>query len=195
MQNENAHDAMINNVYDMMQIGFSAFQVLAGTNLKKNWKKIGRIQRGKAMVAVDFIGKISDAPANYFSRAATESDWRFRASEYARANGLTDMSAAFNKVSDPKAVVLERANDAFVTDGELKNDFYWFCDAVQNWEYNRTNPWNYKYKMSYGLMVKNYQDKIIERANKAVYASKIARTSPIFRPIKRMLLNWSSRQH
>ena len=86
-------------------------------------------------------------------------------------------------------------NPNYIYDGELKNDFYWFCDAVQNWEYNRTNPWNYKYKMSYGLMVKNYQDKIIERANKAVYASKIARTSPIFRPIKRMLLNWSSRQH
>lgn len=182
---QTANIVMSNVVYDAIRAGFNAFSNLAHANMKRLSKqnKITGDERMNAAFAIAYIKNIAKTPAMYFARAETENAWHVRAAEYAQSKGLLHKADAFYIVSDPKGIVCAKAKDAFAGNPNLEQDFYDFCDSVQQWEYNRTNPSFYKYPMTYGLMIEKYQDMIIEKSARLVKQAEMNCVAPIVRPV------------
>ncbi len=126
-------------VYRIIKRGFKDFVFISYYVIKANWNKIAREERVAALRSARYIDDISEAPEKYFSRAATQRQWRRRGTEYAKRYGLNPRVATYYIVQDPTGCVMSHAEWAFVNNSEVNRLFYQFCATVQNWEYSRTS--------------------------------------------------------
>lgn len=200
MQNNDANFISVPSVYDAIKNAFRAFNDILGHDIRNKWNKMDMRVRNDAIVAISVIGRLAQNPEKYFSRATTEGAWHDRANKYADINGMKNKSDAFRMVPGPKDVVYAKVKGAFFENPALASDFYKFCDYVQKWEYNRTNPWNYKYQTSYEMMIKRYQDFIITKSADLVCVADVINTNHKKNPMvlasnKLAQLIRSGRQH
>lgn len=126
-------------VYRIIKRGFKDFVFISYYVIKANWNKIAREERVAALRSARYIDDISEAPEKYFSRAATQRQWRRRGTEYAKRYGLNPRVATYYIVQDPTGCVMSRAEWAFINNSDVNRLFYQFCAAVQNWEYGKTS--------------------------------------------------------
>lgn len=173
------------NMYAQVEAGFKNFASLARCNIKKNWKKFNKEERHAAWLGMKYIEQVAKNPAQYFSRAMTELQWKRRAAEYTRSHALGDNFSAFYIVQDPKGDVLNNSEWAFANGGDLARRFYNFCEAVQNWEYARTSK-NPSDKMAVEL----YEKQIMELSASVKSLADIANTPVLVQPIKRFVKNF-----
>lgn len=125
-------------VYKVISQGLSDFYTLARANVRRHWRGLTREQQYAAARALVQLNDVSLSPIKYFSRVATQADWIDRGQRYAAENDLKDADSAFYFVQDPKGLVLNATRAAFVNNYDLGQLFFYYCDAIQGWEYNRT---------------------------------------------------------
>lgn len=126
-------------VYKIIKRTFKHFSFISRNNVKRNWNVLTQQERMAALRSARYIDDISEAPEKYFSRAATQRQWRRRGTEYAKRYGLNPRVATYYIVQDPTGCVMSRAEWAFINNSDVNRLFYQFCAAVQNWEYGKTS--------------------------------------------------------
>ena len=82
------------NMYAQIEAGFKNFASLARCNIKKNWKKFNKEERYAAWLGMKYIEQVAKNPAQYFSRAMTELQWKRRAAEYEATKQAAPAAAA-----------------------------------------------------------------------------------------------------
>ena len=129
------------DVYLAVQNGLAAIKVVAANGVKRRAKILNDGEKVKADQALFDFDSVIANPAGYFSRRATEAQWRQRADEYADRAKLRPEHRhnAYHIVPNPVGVVNEKLQPAFVQNADLWRMFYQFCLAVQDWEYKRTS--------------------------------------------------------
>lgn len=108
--------------------------------------------------ALAYMRDVSENPQKYFSRAATETDWIYRAT---KANHHP------NNVDDPADVVYNKVLPCLM-DEKFAHSYRYFCKLVMNWEYSRTeNDYHIK------RVAINQQNQIVEKSKlMSVYGEK-----------------------
>lgn len=171
------------DIYVAAGSGFANLKKLARADLKKRWKTLSREQKFAAGRALVFMDDVATKPAKYFSRANTQDAWRFRAEYFAGQKNLDDIADAYYIVENPQGIVSNKA--AAAMQGELGHEFYRFCNAVQNWEYDRTSN-----KDIYRATAPKFANEIVEMSKRYQELVAISQTNPLLRPIKQLLHNF-----
>ena len=163
-------------VYNAVKAGFMAYKDLARIRIAQTWDKKSPTERVAAARALVYLGRVARNPAEYFSRAATEEDWLWRANSFAREKGI-GANYAFYIVPDPTIMVLNNVPGAF--DAKTSSDFFYFCSLVQKWEYNRTDN-----KAASDFIAAQSANKIIKLAERVSnQAKKIAQFNNAMKPV------------
>lgn len=170
-------------IYAAIKSGFKDFQYLARAGVKKAWVKMTVADRYAAGRALANIGDVARSPEKYFSRENTQKDWQFRLETYSREHNLELGSIhALYFVYSPMDIVWDDAVDAFKNNPDLHRQYYNFCKAVQNWEYDRTSRYIVTRENAY-----KFADKIVRDAQNLAVLAQIQKSNPLVRPLKRMV--------
>lgn len=163
-------------VYTAIRNGLAAYHSIARAQIARNWAKMAHGERVAAARALVYLGGVARNPAEYFSRAATEEDWLWRANSCAREKGI-GANYAFYIVPDPTIMVLNNVPGAF--DAKTSSDFFYFCSLVQKWEYKRTDN-----KAASDFIAAQSANKIIKLAERVSnQAKKIAQFNNAMKPV------------
>jgi hypothetical protein len=108
--------------------------------------------------ALAYMRDVSENPQKYFSRDATECDWKSRADEYRKSkkSPLLDAYGTKRIVDDPADIVYKNVAPCMM-DEKMAHQYRDFCKWVMNWEYSRTEN-DYHVKQA----AINQQDKIVD---------------------------------
>lgn len=170
------HEFKEQQVYDAIKFGFKNFKILARASLAKKWEKYSTSQRYAACRSLVYMESVAQNPQKYFARAHTQYLWNLRAEIYAVNNGMEDKFDAFYIVQSPSDLVNNNSQSALVSH-DLAQFFYLYCNAILNWEYDRTNSHNYICENAY-----KFSEKIISDTKRLEQMAKIAQANVWVRP-------------
>ena len=168
------------DVYVAIKSGFANLKMLARDELKKRWRTMAFADRCAAARALKFMDAVAANPEKYFSRAHTQDAWRFRAEYFASDKNLDDMADAYYLVEDPQGIVCNRV--AAAMHGTLAQEYRRFCNAVQQWEYDRTSN-----KPAFRKGAPGFAREIVEKSGRYQALADINRANVFVRPFKQII--------
>ncbi len=160
-------------MYSIISTAFGDLKSLARKELEKKWKKMASSERCAAGRALVYINDVEKNPAKHFSRDCTEQAWHNRALEYAKKNNLKQTWQALYIVETPAMIAYYRMKNAF-TKPETRLSCLRLCEAIKDWEYNRTAK-----RCAYEQDV----DKILNLSQQISSARKLNEICPIKRKV------------
>lgn len=167
-------------IYNAVRTGFANLKKLARMDVMKRWRAMDKSDRYAATRALVFMDGVAENPRLYFARVHTQNAWRFRAECFASQKQLDDIAEAYYIVEDPQGIVWNRARGAMR--GELGQEFYRFCNAVQQWEYDRTSN-----RPVYRANAPKYAEEIVKKSKQYQTMVDINSANCLMRPIKQLL--------
>ena len=174
------HEYTEQYIYNAVRTGFANLKKLARLDLMRRWRTMDKSDQYAAARALVFMGGVADNPAQHFAREHTQDAWRFRAEHFAGQAQLDDIAEAYYIVEDPQGIVWNRAR--YAMRGELSREYYYFCNAVQQWEYDRTSN-----KPVYRANAPKYAEDIVKKSKQYQTLVDINKSNCLVRPIKQFL--------
>lgn len=166
-------------VYDSIKKGLAAFRILSKeAHRNASWKQLTKSQRANAARAWIYMDKVAQKPELYFSRDATYEAWLKRATRLAELSHC-DVKSAFYIVPDPKSVVWQESQSAFIDRAALGKEFYQFCSLIQDWEYGRVSSVAKKWE------AEQLAKDIVEESEKYSEIANVFKSKPGLRNLKR----------
>lgn len=127
-------------VQENIEAGLLAYKGMAkyylrgagGRGVAKSWERLTLAEKASAARALVKMAEVASSPKDFFSRQATETDWRARAESYAREN-YSSIAGAYLIVLGPKELVMESVEGALQQ--PLRQQYCNFLKLIQNYEY------------------------------------------------------------
>lgn len=129
----------VQDVYSYIKLGFKNLNIMATYKLKISSGNITKQERRKAAEAIKYMKQVATQPRRYFSRMSTQKSWKQRAAVWAKENPKYE-AFAFSSVKSPKDIVYDKINLSVF--GDITLGYKELCDAIQIWEYSRTEKNN-----------------------------------------------------
>ncbi len=130
------------NVENIIKQALQNSYLVARQQTKENWKNLKNEHRHVSVCrALVYMHDVAAHPDAYFSRRATEQQWRNRAEKFAQKHGIerSDMKCVYMIVQGPDNIVVNCCENALT----LAPDFYpvysKLCEAIVDYNYNITS--------------------------------------------------------
>jgi len=127
-------------VQENIKAGLMAYKGMAkyylkgasGRGVAKSWDRLTLAEKVSAARALVKMAEVASSPKDFFSRQATEADWRSRAESYAKENHIS-VASAYLIILGPKELVMNSVEAALQQ--PLRQQYYNFLKLIQDYEY------------------------------------------------------------
>ncbi len=126
-------------IYHMIRETLQNFYGAARLSVIRKWRKMTLAQRRCAVRSLVLMWDVSLDPAKYFSRKTTVNSWRDQHKMISGVDFGEPGYQTYSIVCSPADVVVGYAGAAFESKLELQHYYGCFCNAVLDWEYDRTS--------------------------------------------------------